>query len=37
MLDRTISPEIKNATEFDLKLKPYRLEKLDNGIEVYIS
>ena len=36
MLDRTISPEIKNATEFDLKLKPYRLEKLDNGIEVYI-
>jgi len=36
MLDRTISPEIKNATEFDLKLKPYRLEKLDNGVEVYI-
>ena len=36
MLDRTISPEIKNATEFDLKLKPYHLEKLDNGIEVYI-
>jgi predicted Zn-dependent peptidase len=36
MLDRTISPDIKNATEFDLKLKPYRLEKLDNGVEVYI-
>jgi zinc protease len=36
MLDRTISPDIKNATEFDLKLKPYRLETLDNGVEVYI-
>ena len=36
MLDRTITPEIKNATEFDLKLKPYRLEKLSNGVEVYI-
>ena len=34
-LNRTIAPLIKDATEFDLKLKPYEKYVLDNGVEVY--
>ena len=34
MIDRTISPEIKDAIEFNLKLKPYEKFVLDNGVEV---
>lgn len=34
-LNRTIAPVIKDATEFDLKLKPYEKYVLDNGVEVY--
>jgi zinc protease len=35
MIDRTIAPEIKDAIEFNLQLKPYEKFTLDNGIEVY--
>ena len=35
MINRTIAPAIKDAIEFDLKLKPYNKFILDNGIEVY--
>ncbi len=35
MLNRTNPPHIKDAIEFDLKLKPYEKFVLDNGIEVY--
>jgi zinc protease len=35
MLDRTIEPDIKDAVEFDLQLKPYTKFQLDNGVEVY--
>ncbi|UAY52154.1 M16 family metallopeptidase [Ferruginibacter albus] len=35
MIDRTIAPSIKDAVEFDLKLKPYEKFVLDNGVEVY--
>jgi len=35
MLNRTIAPEIKNAVDFDLHLKPYEKFTLDNGVEVY--
>jgi zinc protease len=35
MIDRTIAPEIKDATEFNLKLKSYEKFTLDNGVEVY--
>ncbi|MBL0145871.1 MAG: insulinase family protein [Chitinophagaceae bacterium] len=35
MIDRTISPKIKDAVEFDLKLKPYEKYKLNNGVEVF--
>lgn len=35
MLNRTISPPIKDAIEFDLKLKPYEKFTLDNGVEVF--
>ncbi|HSF45620.1 MAG TPA: pitrilysin family protein, partial [Chitinophagaceae bacterium] len=34
-LDRKTPPRIKDAVEFDLKLKPYEKFELDNGIEVY--
>ena len=34
-LNRSIAPLIKDATEFDLKLKPYDKYVLDNGVEVY--
>jgi zinc protease len=34
-LNRSIAPIIKDATEFDLKLKPYDKYILDNGVEVY--
>jgi predicted Zn-dependent peptidase len=35
MMDRTVSPEIKDAIEFDVQLKPYEKFALDNGIQVY--
>jgi zinc protease len=34
-LNRSQAPLIKDATEFDLKLKPYDKYVLDNGVEVY--
>jgi predicted Zn-dependent peptidase len=34
-LDRTKPPAIKDAVEFDLKLKPYEKTVLDNGVPVY--
>ncbi len=34
MIDRTNAPEIKDAIEFNLKLKPYEKFVLDNGVEV---
>ena len=35
MLNRIQAPIIKDATEFDLKLKPYTKYVLDNDVEVY--
>lgn len=35
MIDRTIAPPIKDAVEFDLRLKPYQQYILDNGVNVY--
>ena len=35
MLNRTIAPPIIDATDFNLKLKPYNLFHLDNGVPVY--
>ena len=35
MLNRTIAPNIKDAIEFDLHLKPYEKFVLDNGVEVF--
>jgi len=35
MLNRTIAPPIKDAIEFNLKLKPYSFFELDNGVPVY--
>jgi zinc protease len=35
MINRTITPPIKDAVEFDLKLKPYQLYTLTNGVKVY--
>ena len=35
MINRTIPPKIKDAVDFDLKLKPYEKHVLDNGVEVY--
>lgn len=35
ILDRTKAPAIKDAVEFDLKLKPYEKFVLDNGVPVY--
>lgn len=34
-VNRLQAPIIKDATEFDLKLKPYEKYVLDNGVEVY--
>jgi len=34
-MNRTIAPIIKDAVEFDIKLKPYEKFTLDNGIPVY--
>src|SRR5487761_2463274 len=35
MTDRTKAPKILDATEFELKLKPYLLHALDNQVPVY--
>jgi zinc protease len=35
MINRTEAPPIKDAVEFDLRLKPYQRFVLDNGVEVY--
>lgn len=35
MVNRKIAPPIKDAVEFDLKLKPYDKYVLKNGVEVY--
>jgi zinc protease len=35
MLNRTQAPIITDATDFNLKLKPYTLFHLDNGVPVY--
>lgn len=35
MLDRKQAPHIKDATSFELQLKPYTHYTLDNGVEVY--
>ncbi len=35
MLNRNKQPDIKDAVEFDLKLKPYNHFTLDNGLPVY--
>ncbi|HYK56485.1 MAG TPA: insulinase family protein, partial [Flavisolibacter sp.] len=35
MLNRTDAPPIKDAVEFDLKLKPFEKHILNNGTEVY--
>lgn len=35
MLNRTIAPPITDATEFNLRLKPYDYFTLDNGVPVY--
>lgn len=35
-MNRNIPPPIKNAVEFDIKLKPYERYTLDNGIPVYV-
>ncbi len=34
-MNRTIAPPIKDATEFELQLKPYQKYILTNGVEVY--
>ncbi len=34
-LDRTTAPNIKDAVDFDIQLKPYQQYVLDNGVEVY--
>jgi predicted Zn-dependent peptidase len=35
MLKRKVAPPIKDAVEFDLKLKPYQKYTLNNGVDVY--
>ncbi|GAA0530951.1 M16 family metallopeptidase [Chitinophaga japonensis] len=35
-MNRKIAPAIKDAVEFDIKLKPYEKFTLDNGIPVYV-
>ncbi len=34
-INRKVAPPIKDAIDFDLKLKPYNKFTLDNGVEVY--
>jgi zinc protease len=34
-MDRSITPPIKDAVEFDLKLKPYQQFTLQNGVQVF--
>ena len=34
-MNRKSAPHIKDAIEFDLRLKPYQQFKLDNGVSVY--
>ena len=34
-IDRTIAPEIVDAVDFDLHLKPFQKYVLKNGVEVY--
>lgn len=36
MINRKIAPEIKDAVDFDIKLKPCEKFTLDNGIPVYV-
>lgn len=36
MINRKIAPEIKDAVDFDIMLKPYEKFTLDNGIPVYV-
>src|SRR3954465_5549926 len=36
MINRKIAPEIKDAVDFDIRLKPYEKFTLDNGIPVYV-
>jgi predicted Zn-dependent peptidase len=35
-MNRSLAPEIKSPTEYQLKLQPYELFSLDNGIPVYM-
>ncbi|GAC1416396.1 MAG: pitrilysin family protein [Flavisolibacter sp.] len=35
-LDRTQSPAIKDAVDFNLKLKPFEKHNLNNGVDVYV-
>jgi predicted Zn-dependent peptidase len=35
MIDRLVPPQIKDAVEFNLELKPYQKFTLDNGVPVY--
>ena len=35
MIDRSLSPVIKDAVDFKLQLKPYQKFNLDNGVPVY--
>lgn len=35
MINRTVTPRIKDAVEFNLRLKPLQRFSLDNGVEVY--
>ena len=35
MPNRTLAPDIKDAVEFDVQLKPYHSYTLDNGTTVY--
>jgi predicted Zn-dependent peptidase len=36
MINRKLAPEIKDAVDFDVLLKPYEQFTLDNGIPVYV-
>ncbi|SFW41810.1 M16 family metallopeptidase [Chitinophaga sancti] len=36
MINRKLAPEIKDAVEFEVALKPYEKFTLDNGIPVYV-
>ena len=35
-INRKKAPKIKDAIDFDLKLKPYEKHTLNNGAEVYV-